>query len=87
MCRLYTCNACLDGEHEKCEKGYGKKGCFGGGMCVCRCMGRSEKKWKADEDKAWEAHKKAVFSVEERAKRTRKPIIIGGKKRDVKHKA
>lgn len=49
MCYLYTCEACQSGNHEKCEIEYGDGKSFGGGTCICRCRGRSEKNWMEDE--------------------------------------
>jgi len=52
MCYVYACGACQSGDHERCEIGYGDGKSFGGGHCVCRCRGRSEKKWMEDEKEA-----------------------------------
>ena len=37
--RLYTCQHCEAGNHDKCEGGYGTAGYYGGGRCSCRCHG------------------------------------------------
>ena len=46
---LYTCQACLDGDHENCERGTSPgKGMFGGKRCICHCLGRSNEQIKCD---------------------------------------
>ena len=76
MCYVYTCGACERGDHEKCEIGYGDGKSFGGGHCICRCRGRSEKKWMADEKRAME---KMINDIakHERYKADHPPIQIG----------
>jgi len=50
--RIYTCNACLNDDHEHCEKSHhAPEGHFGGSRCNCLCRGRSKKQWQEDEEK------------------------------------
>jgi hypothetical protein len=84
MCRLYTCQACAKGDHERCGRGYGDGKSFGGGQCVCRCAGRSEKAWRAAEEREWEAHKRRLFrwmDASERRARRPGPLIGSGEGR------
>lgn len=40
MVRLYTCDACLRGDHENCRRGFkAPPGVIGGSRCVCPCEG------------------------------------------------
>lgn len=57
--RIYTCNYCMDGKHENCEREHrAPKGHFGGSRCICGCNGRSLKKWREDNIK--EAKKRII---------------------------
>jgi hypothetical protein len=50
---LYTCQPCLNGDHENCERNsIPGKGIFGGKRCICGCLGRSKEQIKRD----WEDH-------------------------------
>jgi len=49
MVCLRMCGPCSKGEHEKCERGKSAgPGVYGGWMCTCPCMGRSEAQIEAD---------------------------------------
>lgn len=55
---LYTCQACLNDDHENCERDtLPAHGMFGGKRCVCHCLGRSKEQIRRD----WEEHMAKVI--------------------------
>ena len=72
MVCLYTCGACLKGDHVNCERGHpAPKGVFGGSSCICHCRGRSEEQMKADDEKWFEEQMKKIDEFENISKKDR----------------
>ena len=78
MSRIYTCTACENGDHERCEIGYGQPNTFGGGHCICRCRGRSYDKWMKEEEEERLKRMKEICSFERKERlKNHPPIQIG----------
>lgn len=66
MVYLYTCQACLDDNHAKCEIGQrAPKGVFGGSHCRCGCNGNPKWNDPAEIQKSIQKELDRIFAYEE----------------------
>lgn len=80
MVHLYTCDACVGGEHSKCAKVTPcEPGCYGGSKCTCGCNGDPDWMTPSKIHKEMMRQLKNIEKFEKASKKTPKnPMKIGG---------